>query len=131
MAKKNNNKGKSEAFPWPDGDPSFERWKAHVLKNLIPKIDGSNIFVSLTPGDRFKTDVKFAVELGFAIMYNKPIIAVVPPGTQVPEKLVRVADKIVELDLNTEDSRSRLIQAIKEMLREQGGDAGDGIDIEI
>jgi hypothetical protein len=128
MAKK---KGKSEAFPWPDGDPSFERWKAHVLKNLIPKIEGSNIFVSLTPSDKFKTDVKFAVELGFAIMYNKPIIAVVPPGTEVPEKLIKVADRIVELDLNMEDSRRRLMEVLKEMIREQGGDSNNGIDVEI
>jgi len=121
--------GKSEPFQWPDGDPSFERWKQHCIKTLIPKIEGSNIFVSLTPANAFKTDVKFAVELGFAIMYNKPIIAVIPPGTQVPDKLVRVADRIVELDLKDKNGQKRLMEVLKEMIRERGGDA-DGIDVE-
>jgi nucleoside 2-deoxyribosyltransferase len=39
--------------------------------------------------------VKFAVELGFAIMLNKPIIAVLQPGGTLPDKLRLVADEIV------------------------------------
>ena len=122
MAKKTG----TETGKWPDGDPSFERWKARCIKELIPKIEGSAIFVSITPRDRFKTDVKFAVELGFAIMYDKPIIAVIPPGTKVPEKLVKVADRIVELDVNLEDGRRRLTEVLAEIVRERGGDSEAG-----
>jgi hypothetical protein len=47
-----------------------------------------------------QTDVKFAVELGFSIMLDKPIIAVVMAGTQVPAKLLKIADEIIEAPAN-------------------------------
>jgi nucleoside 2-deoxyribosyltransferase len=97
-------------------DYDFEQWKSHVLKNVVPKIENSNVFVSILSD--FKTDAKFAVEIGFAIMYDKPIVVVVKPGVKVPDKLVRIADRIVELDVNDEDSRNRLAENIRDLIRE-------------
>ena len=74
-----------------------DEWQAFAdsaLGELVPKLRDSFCTVSLVPTG--KTDVKFAVELGFSIMFDKPIIAVVASGTQVPGKLVAVADEIVE-----------------------------------
>jgi nucleoside 2-deoxyribosyltransferase len=78
---------------WLD-DPDARAWARRVRKELVPMIRDSTVTISLVPtGD---ADVKFAVELGMAIMLGKPIILVVAPGTQVPDKLVLVADEIVE-----------------------------------
>lgn len=79
--------------PW--NDPATKRWARRVIDDLVPKMRNTGAVISLVPAT--ETDVKFAVELGFAIMLGKPIIAVVRPGTQVPPKLVLVADEIVEL----------------------------------
>lgn len=96
-------------------DPEWLRYVERVRKELVPKIEGSNIFVSITPMNKGQVDIKFALELGLAIMYNKPIIAVVQPGTEIPEKLTKVVDRFVELDLNDPNGRDRLVAVLKEM----------------
>jgi nucleoside 2-deoxyribosyltransferase len=99
-------------------EPEFQEWAKEVREGLIPKMADSSAVVSLVPsGD---TDVKFAVELGFSIMLDKPIIAVVQPGSKVPAKLVKVADYIVEADLDSEQGRQRLNQRVIEILEAIG-----------
>jgi hypothetical protein len=71
-----------------------------ALNDLLPMMKNSTLVVSMVPKGR--TDVKFALELGFSIMLNKPIVAVVQPGTKVPDKMIAVADHIVEWDLNND-----------------------------
>ena len=76
---------------------------------LIEMIQESHIFLTIAPED---ADVKFAVELGFAIMIDKPIMTVVMPNRVVPEHLVRVSDLIVHADIDTEEGRAKLEHAI-------------------
>jgi hypothetical protein len=111
---------------WVDihNDPDWQRYEKHVRENVVPNLKDSSIFISITPNDG-KPDVKFAVELGFAIMYDKPIILAIPPGTKVPDRLVKVADRIVEIDMNDEDSRNRLMETIMEMRAEFGEQDGE------
>lgn len=78
-------------------NPEFKEWAERVKAHMLPALSESALNVSLVPtGD---ADVKFAVELGFSIMMDKPIIAIVQPGTKVPAKLALVADRIVEADI--------------------------------
>lgn len=72
--------------------------------------------VSLVPTEQ--TDIKFALELGVAIMLDKPIIAVVRPGTRVPAKLVAVADELLEMDLdNPVSTQASLRATLKRVMR--------------
>lgn len=87
-----------------------EAWAARVLSELVPMIAESYATVSLVP--RGATDVKFAVELGLSIMLDKPVILVVGPGVQVPAKLAKVADGIVEGDSSTEAGRAAIRGAV-------------------
>lgn len=75
-------------------DADFEAWQHDVITNLVPKMQESSVVASLVPDG--PTDAKFAVELGVAIMLDKPIIIVVRPGMQVPAKLMKVADATVD-----------------------------------
>jgi hypothetical protein len=61
-------------------------------------------------------DVKFSVELGMSIMLDKPILAVVQPGAKVPDHLARVADLIVECDMNNPADQEKLAEAIKKFV---------------
>lgn len=99
-------------------DPGFQRFEKHVRENLIPKVKDTNLFVSIVPYSKEQVDVKFAVELGLGIMYDKPIVAVIAPGTPIPEKLARVVDRFVELDLRDPNGQERLIAVLKEMTEE-------------
>lgn len=103
----------------PYDNPEFRKFAERVEKELVPKIQDSSVFISITPASKEKVDVKFAIELGLAIMYDKPIIACIQPGTKIPEKLSRVVEKFVELDLKDPTQASRLTDAINELTGEK------------
>lgn len=110
----------------PDDPFESDDWKQFAdrcINELVPKIDGSAMTISLVPNG--PGDVKFAVELGFSIMMDKPIIAVVKPGMKVPSKLIAVADAIVEFNANNKDElMSRLGPILQEIFdRQEGGDS--------
>jgi hypothetical protein len=81
---------------------------------MLPKLIDSAIMLSLVPDTN--GDVKFWVELGAAIMYDKPIVAVVTPGRVVPRKLREVADEVVEVDVTTGEGQQRLAELIEVMI---------------
>ena len=82
----------------PMSDPFVgDEWDAladRALDELVPMVRDSFCTVSLVPSG--PADVKFALELGFSVMFDKPIVAIVEAGAQVPAKLVAIADEIVE-----------------------------------
>jgi nucleoside 2-deoxyribosyltransferase len=100
-----------------DGDLSdaeraeWDSFVHHVRENTVKAMEESAFVASLVPTG--ETDVKFAVELGLAIMLGKPIIALVIPGTEVPAGLVKVADAIICADLDTEDGQRRAAAEMK------------------
>lgn len=106
--------------PWKD--PDTVAWMDHVRREVAPAMQGSAYVMSLVPSG--EVDVKFAVELGLAIMMDKPIIAVAHHGSKPPAKLVQVTDKIIEADFSTKegtrDAARRTKQAMEEIANEQG-----------
>lgn len=99
----------------PFDDPDAKAWAEQVARDLVPRIQASEMTVSLVPAAE-ATDVKFAVELGFSVMLDKPIIAVIAPGAVVPEKLARVADRIIEGPIEDPSFQQRLYAAIDDLI---------------
>lgn len=99
--------------------PDTVEWMEHVKETMVPKMDQSAASVTLWNGG---VDVKIAVETGFGILMDKPIIVAVMPGVKVPNKLVKVADGIVEFD---PENPGKLIEAINGVLERLGVDDGD------
>ncbi len=97
-------------------DKEFEKFAARVHKELVPRLKNSDVFVSITPVE--DVDIKFAVELGLAIMLDKPVIAVVRPGTKIPEKLSKVVDRFIEMDIKEPGNHEKLAAAISEAANE-------------
>ena len=91
--------------------PSMQQWARHIRDDVAEKIKDSYATCSIVPSDG-EPDVKFAVELGLSIMYDKPILLVVPPGTKLPDHLVRVADSIVEGHPDQEETAARIKAAL-------------------
>lgn len=94
--------------------PDGRDWVEHVRDDLIPKLKSSAMTISLVPeGD---SDLKFAVELGLSIMFDKPLLLVVKPGQRIPSQLVKVADEIVEIDdYRHPTAQARLAAAMRRM----------------
>jgi hypothetical protein len=97
--------------------PEWKAWEARCQAELVPMMRNSRSVVQLVP--KGGSDIKFAVELGLSIMMDKPILAIVEPGTEAPAKLRKVADKIVEADVSTEEGRMQAQAAINEFLEAQ------------
>lgn len=102
--------------PNPMQDPENMEFFRHCEQTLVPLIAESAIGVSVVPVNRTETDVAFAIQVGLLIMMDKPIILVVEPGTSVPAKLVKVADRIVEADLCDEAGKKQLLEAINSVV---------------
>lgn len=97
-------------------DPDFKAFAAEVHAHLIPMMMDSGAVVSLVP--KGEADIKYAVELGLAIMLDKPLVLAVPKGVEVPEHLARAADGVVYVDFDDEDSAGKAQQNIAAMLVE-------------
>jgi nucleoside 2-deoxyribosyltransferase len=79
-------------------DPEYEAWEQRVRDAVVPLVERAAVAITLIPGVR--ADVRFAVELGLAVMLDKPIIALVQPGMKIPGALAAVAAEIVEVDIS-------------------------------
>jgi hypothetical protein len=102
----------------PFESPEFREWAAEVEAELVPKMAGSAAAITLWTGG---VDVKLAVETGLAVLMGKPIIVAVIPGATVPDKLLQLADAVIELDpANPERFADRLHEALGRLLEEGG-----------
>lgn len=95
-----------------DADDEGERdeWLDRANRELRPLVDGSAFTIALHGGG--EPDAKQAVELGFMILLDKPVILAVTPGATVPDHLARVADEIVEISPGVVDEQQPLLDAI-------------------
>lgn len=99
--------------------PEAKAFLAAAARDLPGKIGGSAMCISLVPDGEI--DPKFAVELGYMIMLDRPIIAVVVPGATIGEKFAKVVDRFVELPANAAPAQlDRVLQAVIEELGTKG-----------
>jgi hypothetical protein len=90
-----------------------QRW---VTEQVVEPMR-SSAMVSVVWSD--KVDWKIAVEMGAALLLDKPIVVGVTPGSAVPSKLATIADAIVELDpADPQGTADRLASAVAFALRD-------------
>jgi hypothetical protein len=104
----------------PDERKGWDDFVRHVREDLVHKVAESAFVASLVPGVDF--DVKFAVELGTAIMLDKPIVPIAFPGRTVPPGLRRIAHAVIELehDLDTEAGQLEMQRRLTEVMNGMG-----------
>jgi hypothetical protein len=89
------------------------QWAERALHGL----DESEVFVGVLdeqPLDQGR--IEFTLQLGHALLTDKPIVLPVPIGVQIPEKLRAVADQIVYYDpANLDSLQAALAQALTEL----------------
>lgn len=100
-------------------NPHWASFADQVISDLIPMIDNSALAVALLPRKpEDYDDVRWCVQLGAMIMLDKPIIVVVMPGSVVPDKLVRVADHILELNKDDPNFTALLAERVNAIMGE-------------
>jgi hypothetical protein len=90
----------------------WEEFTAWHREHTVKAMSDSAYVMSLVPRAE-EVDVKFAVELGLAIMLDKPIVAVVQPGVPVPPGLRKVAEAVITADLDTEEGKEHTARMLK------------------
>src|SRR5262245_37075631 len=102
----------------PYDDDEFRRWADDKRRRLIPKMRGSDNVLLLAPNLSAKFDIEFALQIGAAILLEKPLVLVVQSGRTVLPKLRAIADKIIEMDLDDSNDpavQERIRQALTEL----------------
>lgn len=101
----------------PFDDPAWERYAKQAREELAPMVEKSAIAVSVHSDGEISP--RMAIEMGYMILMDKPIIAVVTPGVKVPSKLAMVADEIVELTLDDPSFAQRIQAAMTRVMAKQ------------
>jgi len=70
----------------------------------------SSAFVLTISPNADEIDPKIALETGYAILMEKPIVALVAPGINPPSGLIRAADHVIRLekDYTTPEGQAEL-----------------------
>jgi hypothetical protein len=77
-------------------DRAWAEYSARFRKDVLGKLLNSAMFMSILSGDTDDFPVRFATEVGAALLLNKPVILVIPPGVTIGAGLRRAADYVVE-----------------------------------
>ena len=100
---------------WDLDETEQEKWDSFVVYQrevVLRAMTESALMISIVPKE---VDIKFAVELGMAIMLNKPILALAQSSDDVPPMLRRVASRVVIADVDTAEGQALIEQALRDM----------------
>lgn len=101
----------------PFDDPQFKTFAEHALRDAVPAIASSSYVIAVAPNGG-TADIKIAVEIGLAILMDKPLIVLAPKDRTVAARLLRIADVVIEVDMDTEAGRKAAGEKIKAALRQ-------------
>lgn len=95
----------------------WQDWIGAWTRDVLPHLEGSKIAVVTYAGKR---EPKMALEIGYSILLNKPIVVIHMPGVSVPPELSRVAHSVIEGNTFTELGRRALAARLKRVVDELG-----------
>lgn len=100
-----------------DLEPEEELWLLQAAQQNYDKIKNSGVFLSLFNHDMTKDAVP-CLQLGLAMMLDKPIIVVARPDETIPENLKKVATAIYQGDLSSPEFQAFLGKQLSERSEE-------------
>ena len=95
--------------PW--DDPQTQRYFEHARTELQPMIDGSAFVISVAPEDG--PDPKIAMETGYMMWLDKPLIVLASPGQKVPGNIKKVAVEVIYGDPGDPATQGKLQKALQ------------------
>jgi hypothetical protein len=97
------------------GDPEFQAYLAHAKKEMFPKMKSSALSVTILTDN---PDPKICLELGAAILFDKPLVILVPREMKIPANLKRCAAAIIQGDPNDPAVRAQMQEAITRVIEQ-------------
>lgn len=99
-------------------DKEMEEWLKRHAASSGEGMKKSSIFLALASNDSVK-DALFCLQLGYAIMLNKPVVAMVEADMKVPPLLEKIATKIIRLDTKSEEDRARAFKELEVWIKQK------------
>jgi hypothetical protein len=96
-----------------DEDSKLKEFLEAAEADMFPKLQSSAMSITILG----KPDPKLCLELGAAILFDKPLIIFAPPGTTVPANLRRCASAIIEGDMKDEAVRQKLMTTLNDVVK--------------
>jgi ATP:corrinoid adenosyltransferase len=108
----------------PETEQAFEQFLERALQSgLIDELRSSTV-VMATDADDADLQMALALEVGAALVYDKPLMLVVHAGHKIPQKVRDAADEIVELEeggFKHPANQGKLMSAMLRMSEKQPG----------
>jgi hypothetical protein len=98
--------------------PGFRKFARQVAESTMPHMAESAYVITIAPPTGTEADVKQAVEIGLAILMDKPLIIFAPKGRTVADRLLRIADHVVEADMDTEAGRAEAMRKLEAVMNQ-------------
>ncbi|WP_374029796.1 hypothetical protein [Bdellovibrio bacteriovorus] len=97
-------------------------WLNKVAAKTEEGIRSSSVYAGIVT-ENFLTDPLCILQLGYALVRNKPIALIVHKDCQIPESLVKVAKVIERVDLTNPADLNRATESIAKMVQNNAGEA--------
>jgi len=94
----------------------FKRWINNIANNSGEKIEGSDAFVSIYSSN-YHESPQAALELGIAVMTDKPIGIIVLDGQKVSENIKRLAYAVEYVSDNSAVEMARASKRILDKIK--------------
>lgn len=100
----------------PEEREQFDSWVGHHREATLRQMNDSAIVMSLAPPQEWEIDLNQALEIGLCLLLDKPLLVVAWTDRELPEKLRRVADEVVFADIDTEEGKQLVAEAVKRLV---------------
>lgn len=93
----------------PFKDPETQAFFRRAKEYMFPRMKASAMSLTVLTAD---PDPKLCIELGAAILFDKPIVIVAPPDVPIPANLKRLAAHIIQGDMSDPATGQKLRDAL-------------------
>lgn len=98
-------------------DKKVDDWINRVAESSGPRIRESKVFMSIVTEQALKDiNPQMALELGLALLMDKPLVLVTDNEAKVPKSLARMAGLIQRIDMEDENSKAKGARALQEFI---------------
>ncbi len=94
-------------------EPDVKAWLDRAVTEMFPKMQGS--VMSLIVGAEHP-DAKLALEVGAAVLLDKPLLIIIPRGAKFSNTLRSVATEVVEIDDMKDPASQAAVRAAIELV---------------
>lgn len=103
-------------------DEELQDWLKEAVARNAPKMQESSMFASIVTDGFFK-DPTCMLQIGMAVLMDKPIVIIADKDTKIPASLMKIARLVERVDLKSDADMSRVsvsISAFAKALHQEG-----------